>query len=61
MFAALADGLERIEFYKARKPAAVMRTLRTILSRAEPDLRESRLIGAIGHEIRHYIDRIGRP
>lgn len=57
-FAALADGLERIEFYKARKPEAVMRTLRTIISRAEPDLREARLIGAIGHEIRHHLERI---
>jgi TrmH family RNA methyltransferase len=58
MFASIEAGLARIDFYKARKPAAVMRTLRTILSRAEPDLREARLLGAIGHEIRHYVDRI---
>jgi TrmH family RNA methyltransferase len=57
-FAAIEDGLHRIDFYKARKPEAVMRTLRTILSRAEPDLREAKLLGAIGHEIRHHIDRI---
>jgi TrmH family RNA methyltransferase len=57
-FAALEEGLARIEFYKARKPEAVMRTLRTIVARAEPDLREAKLLGAIGHEIRHYIDRI---
>lgn len=61
MYAAIQDGLMRIDFYKAREPAAVMRTLRTILSRAEPDLRESRLLAAIGHEIRHYIDRIDEP
>jgi TrmH family RNA methyltransferase len=60
-YAALADGLERIDFYKARKPEAVMRTLRTIISRAEPDLREAKLIGAIGHEIRHHLERIGQP
>jgi TrmH family RNA methyltransferase len=57
-FAALEDGLHRIDFYKARKPEAVMRTLRTIVSRAEPDLREAKLLAAIGHEIRHHIDRI---
>jgi TrmH family RNA methyltransferase len=57
-FAAIEAGLHRIEFYKARKPEAVMRTLRTILTRAEPDLREAKLLGAIGYEIGHHIDRI---
>lgn len=56
-FAALANGLGRIEFYKARKPESVMRTLRTIVSRSEPDLREVRLLAAIGYEIGHYLDR----
>lgn len=56
-FDALADGLHRINFYKARKPEAVMRTLRTIISRAEPDLREARLIAAIGYEIGNFLDR----
>ena len=42
-FAAIEQGLARIDFYKARDPAAVMRTLRTILLRAEPDLREAHL------------------
>jgi TrmH family RNA methyltransferase len=58
-FSAIEDGLARIEFYKAREPAAVMRTLRTIVSRAEPDLRETKLLGAVGYEIQHYIDRLG--
>ena len=57
-FAALEAGLHEIDFYKAREPAAVMRTLRTIISRAEPDLREAKLLAAIGHEIRNYIDRM---
>ena len=56
-FGALADGLARIDFYKARKPEAVMRTLRTIIARAEPDLREARLLAAIGFEIGNYLDR----
>lgn len=56
-FAAIADGLGRIDFYKARKPEAVMRTLRTIITRAEPDLREARLLAAVGFEIGNYLDR----
>lgn len=56
-FDAIADGLARIDFYKARKPEAVMRTLRTIISRAEPDLREARLLAAVGFEIGNYLDR----
>lgn len=56
-FAALADGLERIDFYKARKPEAVMRTLRTIIARAEPDRREAKLLAAVGFEIGNYLDR----
>lgn len=57
-FGALEAGLGRIEFFKARKPSAVMRTLRTIITRGEPDLREARLIAAVGYEIGHYIDRM---
>ena len=34
-----------------------MRTLRTIIMRGEPDLREARLIAAVGYEIGHYLDR----
>lgn len=56
-FAALGAGLERIQFFKARKPESVMRTLRTIVARSTPDLRETRLLGAIGYEIGHYLDR----
>jgi TrmH family RNA methyltransferase len=57
MFDAIADGLGRIDFYKARKPEAVLRTLRTIITRAEPDLREARLLAAVGFEIGNYLDR----
>jgi tRNA C32,U32 (ribose-2'-O)-methylase TrmJ len=58
-FTALRAGLEHIDFFKTRKPETVMRTLRTILSRAAPDLRETRLLAAIGHEIRHKVTRVG--
>jgi TrmH family RNA methyltransferase len=55
----LRQGLQAIEFFKARKPSAIMRTLRTLVARAQPDLREAKLLGAIGFEIGHYIDRLG--
>jgi len=57
-FAALADGLHRIEFYKAREPGAILRTLRTVISRAEPDLQEAGLLRAIGFEIGKHLVRV---
>ncbi len=57
-FTAIERGLGRIEFFKAREPSAVMRTLRTIIARSDPDLREARLLAAIGYEIGHYIDLV---
>lgn len=60
MYAALQAGLGRINFFKGtRRPEAVVRTLRTILGRAELDQRESRLLAAVGFEIGHYLDRRG--
>ena len=56
-FTALEAGLASIDFFKSRKPESVMRTLRTILSRATPDQRETRLFAAIGYEIRNVIER----
>lgn len=60
-YGALHGALERIEFFKARKPSAVMRTLRTLITRAQPDLRESKLLAAMGFEVGHYIDRVCPP
>ena len=57
-YAALESGLARMQFFKAREPEAVMRTLRTVIARARPDLREARLLAAVGYEIRHFIDRM---
>lgn len=57
MYGALREGLERVEFFKARKPESVMRTLRTILSQARMDRREARLVAGIGYEMRNYLDR----
>lgn len=56
-YRALEEGLHTIEFFKARKPATVMRTLRTLISKADPDMREARLLAAMGFEVGHYIRR----
>ena len=58
MLSALEGGLERIEFFKARAAGNVMRTLRTMLARAEPDRQEAGLVRAVGYEIGNYIDRL---
>lgn len=57
MFEALEGGLARIEFFKARTPESVMRTFRTLLSRADLDQQEAGLVQALGFEIQNYLDR----
>jgi TrmH family RNA methyltransferase len=57
-YAALEEGLHRIEFYKAREPAAIMRIIRTVIARAEPDLQEAGIFRAIGFEIGNYLERV---
>lgn len=62
MYAALEQGFHRIDFFKGdRHPEAVLTTLRTLLSRAEPDLREVRLVRAIGYEMQRFFDRPKTP
>ncbi len=62
MYTALEQGFYRIDFFRGdRHPAGVLRTLRTLLSRADPDLREVRLVRAIGYEIQRYFDRAETP
>lgn len=58
MYRALLGGLEELDFFKARKPESVMRTLRTILAQADMDQRETRLVAAIGYEMGHVVRRL---
>ncbi len=57
MYAALEEGLGRVEFFKARKPESVMRVLRTVLGRTGLDAHEARLLRSIGYEVRNWADR----
>jgi len=61
MYSALEAGLGRIGFYKgARKPESIIRTIRTMLARAQPDLREARLMRAIGFEIGSAVEGMAK-
>ncbi len=56
-YAVLERGLDRIDFFTRRAPEGVMRTLRTIIARAEPDTQEAGILRAVGYEIRRYAER----
>ncbi len=56
----IETGLNAIDFFKGRDPAVIMRTLRTLLARARPDQREAKLLGAMGFEVGHYVERLKR-
>jgi TrmH family RNA methyltransferase len=58
MYQVLESALHAVDYFKARNVTTVMRALRTLLSRAEPDLREAHLVRAIGFEVVHYIERM---
>jgi tRNA/rRNA methyltransferase len=57
MFTDVEATLERIEFFKTRGPAPVMRTVRAIARRAGLNAREAKLVRAIAIEVRKYLDR----
>lgn len=58
MYHALEDGLGRIEFFRARTSEGVMRTLRTLLGRAEPDQQEAGVMRAVGYGIGKHLERL---
>jgi len=58
MFGALESGLDTLDFFKARSMETVMRTFRTVLSRASPDRHEVGLVRAMGFEIRNRFQRL---
>ncbi len=50
-------SLAAIEFFKTRYPEHIMRTLRSLAFRAEPNARELSLIRAMAFEVVNFIDR----
>jgi TrmH family RNA methyltransferase len=59
MFHALEGGLDRVEFFRARKAESVMRTFRTLFARAELDQHEAGLVQAFGFEVQKYFGKRG--
>lgn len=59
MFADIDRALEAIEFYKAREPDRVMRTVREVVHRTEMDHREAKLIRAMAIEVYKFLERKG--
>jgi tRNA/rRNA methyltransferase/tRNA (cytidine32/uridine32-2'-O)-methyltransferase len=60
-FATAARSLEEMDFFKTRFRAHVMRTLRSLAFRANPDGREISLLRAMAFEVMRAIERVRRP
>lgn len=54
-------GLEKIDFFKKRDPAMIMRTVRAVMRRAQISSREASLIRAMWIEVRKVLDRRTQP
>jgi tRNA/rRNA methyltransferase/tRNA (cytidine32/uridine32-2'-O)-methyltransferase len=52
-----ARALERIQFFKTRYAEHIMRSMRAMVTRADPDTRELMLLRAIFIEVVRYIER----
>ena len=59
-FADAARALEALDFFKTRNPEHVMRSVRSLAFRAQPDARETGLVRAMAIEVLRTIDRIER-
>jgi TrmH family RNA methyltransferase len=59
LFTDAHGALTAIDFFKTRYPEHVMRTLRSLASRAAPDAREIVLVRAMAIEVLRTIDRLG--
>lgn len=52
-------ALDTIEFFKAREPESILRTLRAVFRRAEMTTREAKLLRAVFIEVRKFFERRG--
>jgi TrmH family RNA methyltransferase len=59
LFEAMEQALWGIEFFKSQQAEVMLRTLRGLLHRAEPDAREAALLRAIFLETLHFLRRKG--
>ena len=59
-FADTARALEAIDFFKTRNPEYVMRSVRSLAYRSQPDSRELTLVRSMAIEVLRTIDRVER-
>lgn len=59
LFADAERALWTVDFFKSRQTESVMRTLREIIRRADPDAREAGFLRAMAIEVVKYVRRIG--
>jgi TrmH family RNA methyltransferase len=59
LFGALEQALWGVEFFKAHTAEGMMRTLRSLVHRAEPDVREAALLKAMAMETLNFLRRKG--
>ncbi|MEP6617994.1 MAG: RNA methyltransferase [bacterium] len=59
-FVELHQALDAVQFFKTRYPEHIMRSMRAITFRAEPDDRELSLLRAISLEVVRFLERTGR-
>lgn len=57
LFEQVDAALRSIDFYKGKNPEAIMRTVRAVLRRAEPDSRETTLLRAMAIEVQKVLGR----
>ncbi|MBC8078616.1 MAG: TrmJ/YjtD family RNA methyltransferase [Chloroflexales bacterium] len=60
LFAALDRSLSEIEFFKGGRDESIMRSLRGLLYRADPDAREAGLLTAMAYEVLNFARRLRR-
>ncbi len=60
LFGDVAASLEALDFFKTRNPDLVVRSLRSLAFRADPDAREIELYRAMAIEVRRAMDRVHR-
>ena len=58
LFADTEQSLDAVEFFKTRQHEHIMRTYRSLIFRAAPDMREAALLRAMAIEVRRTLDRI---
>lgn len=57
LFEESEKALWSVDFFKSRQTESVMRTLRAIIHRADPDQREAGFLRAIAIEVRKFVER----